>query len=179
MMTLPFEFLAARPMVCIIDVSDLRKPSLSASKMATRETSGISNPSLKRFIPTNTSNLPSLKSLIISVLSRVTISECIYFTLIPDSRRYLVKSSLIFFVRVVIKTLSPFSTFLFISTIRSSIWFSTGLTLTVGSNRPVGLIICSANTSVCSISYGPGVAVVNRTWCILDSNSSKLSGLLS
>ena len=44
--------------------------------MATKDTSGISNPSLSKFIPTNTSNLPNLKSLIISTLSKVSISEC-------------------------------------------------------------------------------------------------------
>ena len=50
--------------------------------MATKETSGISRPSLSKFIPTNTSNFPSLKSLIISTLSKVSISECKYLTLI-------------------------------------------------------------------------------------------------
>ena len=33
-----------------------------------KETSGISKPSLSKFIPTSTSNFPSLKSLIISIL---------------------------------------------------------------------------------------------------------------
>ena len=67
--------LAARPIVCISEVSDRRNPSLSASKIATRETSGKSNPSLKRLIPTNTSKFPSLKSLKISDRSTVSISE--------------------------------------------------------------------------------------------------------
>ncbi len=44
-MTWPSEFLAARPMVWMREVSDLRKPSLSASRMATREISGMSRPS--------------------------------------------------------------------------------------------------------------------------------------
>ena len=83
--TLPSAFLAARPTVCINDVSDLKNPSLSASNMATKETSGISKPSLSKFIPTNTSNLPNLKSLIISVLSNVSMSECKYLTFIPIS----------------------------------------------------------------------------------------------
>ena len=40
---------------------------------------------LSKLIPTNTSNTPSLKSLIISILSSVSISECMYLTLIPFS----------------------------------------------------------------------------------------------
>ena len=76
-MTFPSVFLAARPIVCISDLSERKKPSLSASKIATRDTSGISSPSLKRFIPTKTSNSPIRKSLIISILSRAFISECI------------------------------------------------------------------------------------------------------
>ena len=75
--TLPFAFLAARPMVWISEVSVLKKPSLSASKIATTETSGISSPSLKRFIPISTSYFPSLSSLIISILSIASMSECI------------------------------------------------------------------------------------------------------
>ena len=71
----PFSCLAALPMVWIILVSDLKKPSLSASRIATRDTSGRSNPSLKRFIPTSTSKLPILSSLKISTLSTVSISE--------------------------------------------------------------------------------------------------------
>src|SRR5690606_41327984 len=62
--TFELEFLAARPIVWISDLSFLKNPSLSASKIPTNPTSGISNPSLKRFIPTKQSNLPSLNSLI-------------------------------------------------------------------------------------------------------------------
>ena len=75
---LPRILRAALPIVCIKVVSDLRKPSLSASKIATKLTSGISRPSLNKLIPTSTSNFPSLKSLIISTLSTVSISECMY-----------------------------------------------------------------------------------------------------
>ena len=56
--TVPSVFLAARPIVCINDLSERRNPSLSASRIATSDTSGISSPSLRRFIPTNTSNSP-------------------------------------------------------------------------------------------------------------------------
>lgn len=45
-------------MVCIKDLSERKNPSLSASSIATNDTSGMSNPSLKRFIPINTSNSP-------------------------------------------------------------------------------------------------------------------------
>ena len=58
MMTLPFLFLAARPITWISERVLLKKPSLSASKIAIKETSGISKPSLKRLIPTRTSYLP-------------------------------------------------------------------------------------------------------------------------
>ena len=78
---LPSKFLAALPIVCINDLSDLRKPSLSASNSATSSTSSISKRSLNKFIPTKTSNSPFLKSLIISTLSTVSISECKYLTL--------------------------------------------------------------------------------------------------
>ena len=73
--TLPSIFLAALPIVWISDVSDLRNPSLSASSIATRVHSGISNPSLSRLIPTKTSKTPDLRSLKISILSSVSISE--------------------------------------------------------------------------------------------------------
>ena len=48
---------------------------MSASSIATSPTSGISRPSLKRLIPTRTSNSPILSCLISSVLSRPSISE--------------------------------------------------------------------------------------------------------
>ena len=119
--TFPFVFLAARPIVCINDLSERRNPSLSASNIATNDTSGISNPSLKRFIPTKTSNFPIRKSLIISILSRAFISECIYLTFISIFARYVVKSSAIFFVKVVTSTLSFFSVRIRICSIKSSI----------------------------------------------------------
>ena len=56
--TLPFTLRAARPMVCTKEVSERKNPSLSASKMATSDTSGKSRPSRKRLTPTTTSILP-------------------------------------------------------------------------------------------------------------------------
>ena len=75
-------FLAALPIVWISERSERKNPSLSASRIATKETSGISKPSLKRFIPTRTSNSPKRKFRIISILSKALVSECIYATLI-------------------------------------------------------------------------------------------------
>ena len=74
--TLPDAFLAALPIVWIRLLVLLKKPCLSASMMAISDTSGISIPSLNRFIPTTTSYLPSLNSLIILSLSNVFISLC-------------------------------------------------------------------------------------------------------
>ena len=114
-------FLAARPIVCINDLSERKKPSLSASSIATNDTSGISSPSLNKLIPTSTSKTPKRKSLIISILSRAFISECIYFTFISRLAKYAVKSSAIFLVSVVTSTLSCLSTVLCICSIKSSI----------------------------------------------------------
>ena len=48
----------ARPMVWISEPAERRKPSLSASRIATSETSGRSSPSRNRLMPINTSNSP-------------------------------------------------------------------------------------------------------------------------
>ena len=71
----PLTFLAALPIVWINEPADLKKPSLSASSIATRDTSGKSSPSLSKLIPTSTSNSPNLKSLNISDRSTVSMSE--------------------------------------------------------------------------------------------------------
>ena len=75
--TCPFAFRAALPIVWIKERSERKKPSLSASSIATSETSGISSPSRKRLIPTRTSTLPKRKSRTISIRSIVSISLCI------------------------------------------------------------------------------------------------------
>ena len=74
--TKPFTLRAARPTVCTNDLSFLKKPSLSASKIATNETSGRSNPSLSRFTPIRTSKVPSRNCRKISTRSMVSISLC-------------------------------------------------------------------------------------------------------
>ncbi|MPM22908.1 hypothetical protein SDC9_69368 [bioreactor metagenome] len=73
--TLPSTLRAALPAVCVRDLSLRRKPSLSASSMATNDTCGRSSPSLNKLTPISTSNLPSWKSSNISTLSRVSTSE--------------------------------------------------------------------------------------------------------
>ena len=81
--TLPLTFLAALPIICISDLVSLRNPSLSASNIATKLTSGKSNPSLNKLIPIKISISPILNSFRISTLSNVSISECMYLALYP------------------------------------------------------------------------------------------------
>ena len=73
--TKPFTFLAALPAVWVNERSDLKKPSLSASRIATKLTSGRSNPSLNKFTPISTSKTPFLNPCKISTLSKVSTSE--------------------------------------------------------------------------------------------------------
>ena len=75
MITLPRMLRAARPIVWMSEVSPRRKPSLSASRIATSETSGRSRPSRSRFTPTSTSYSPSRSSRMIWIRSRVSTSE--------------------------------------------------------------------------------------------------------
>ena len=58
MCTWPETLRAARPIVWMSDRPDRRKPSLSASRMATSDTSGRSRPSRSRLMPTSTSYSP-------------------------------------------------------------------------------------------------------------------------
>ena len=67
---------AARPIVWMSERVERRKPSLSASRIATSETSGMSRPSRSRLIPTSTSKPPSRSSRMISVRSMVWMSLC-------------------------------------------------------------------------------------------------------
>ena len=76
MTTWPSTLRAARPIVWMSEVSPRRKPSLSASMIATSDTSGRSRPSRSRFTPTSTSNSPSRSSRMIWIRSSVSISEC-------------------------------------------------------------------------------------------------------
>ena len=157
--TLPFTFRAARPAVCVRLRRLRRKPSLSASSIATRETSGKSRPSRSRFTPTNTSYTPCRRSSSIFTLSSVATSLWMYAVLILWFSRYSDSSSAIRLVRVVMSTLSSRSIRVLISSIRSSIWFSLGLTSISGSSSPVGRIVCSTTTPSASCnSKSAGVA---------------------
>ena len=91
-------------MVCTRLVSDRKKPSLSASSMATRATSGMSSPSRSRLMPTSTWNSPRRRLRISRTRSRVSTSECSYSTLMSNSRRYPVRFSAMRLVSVVTKT---------------------------------------------------------------------------
>ena len=62
MSTRPLTLRAARPIVWMRAVCPRRKPSLSASRIATSETSGRSRPSRSRLTPTSTSNSPRRRS---------------------------------------------------------------------------------------------------------------------
>src|SRR4028119_2159395 len=62
MTTRPSALRAARPIVWMSDLSERRKPSLSASRIATSETSGRSSPSRRRVIPTRTADSPGRRA---------------------------------------------------------------------------------------------------------------------
>jgi hypothetical protein len=62
MCTWPDTLRAARPMVWMSERAERRKPSLSASRMLTSDTSGRSRPSRSRLMPTSTSNSPRRSS---------------------------------------------------------------------------------------------------------------------
>ena len=87
MITSPPMFRAARPIIWMSDQAERRKPSLSASRIATRVTSGRSIPSRSRLIPTSTSNTPSRRSRRIATRSSVSTSLWRYWTLTPSSLR--------------------------------------------------------------------------------------------
>ena len=119
--TLPLMFLAARPTICTIARSDLKNPSLSASKIAIKDTSGKSRPSRSKLIPIKTSKTPLRKSANISTRSRVSISECMYLQRTPALVRNLANSSAMRFVKVVIKVRSSRLVTILISCNKSSI----------------------------------------------------------
>src|SRR5690606_14683333 len=76
MWTWPDTLRAARPIVWMRDVSERRKPSLSASRIATSDTSGRSRPSRSRLMPTSTSNSPERSSRSSSMRRSVSTSLC-------------------------------------------------------------------------------------------------------
>ncbi len=179
MTTRPFTLRAARPMVWMSEEAERRNPSLSASRMATRATSGKSRPSRSRLMPTRTSKTPRRRSRRSSTRAMVSMSECKYCTRTPCSARYSDRSSAIFLVRVVTSTRPPAATVASMRTRRSSIWPVVGRMSTSGSTSPVGRMTCSAMLVLCSNSNGPGVAESMMVWPVLATNSSKRNGRLS
>jgi len=87
MWTSPDTLRAARPMVWMREVVERRKPSLSASRIATSETSGRSRPSRSRLMPTSTSKVPLRSSRSSSTRRSVSTSEWRYSTFTPASSR--------------------------------------------------------------------------------------------
>ena len=85
--TSPPVLRAARPIIWMSDQALRRKPSLSASRIATSVTSGRSRPSRRRLIPTSTSYTPSRRSRRIATRSSVSTSLWRYWTLTPSSLR--------------------------------------------------------------------------------------------
>ena len=160
-MTSPSALRAARPIVWIRLVSLRRNPSLSASRIATRLTSGRSSPSRRRLMPTSTSYSPSRRSRMSSMRSIVAMSECMYLTRSPSPFMCSVRSSAIRLVSVVTSTRSLRAARVRISSTRSSICPVTGRTSTRGSSSPVGRITCSTIWSAPLRSYSPGVAETN------------------
>src|SRR6266404_3098357 len=61
-MVRPDMWRAQRPIVWISEVALRKYPSLSASRIATRDTSGRSRPSRRRLMPMSTSNSPRRRS---------------------------------------------------------------------------------------------------------------------
>ena len=107
-------------------------------------------------------------------------SECKYLTFKFASSKYSVKSSAIFFVRVVTKTLWDFSIHFLHSFIKSSTCEEAGFISHIGSVKPVGLTTCSIIKLLDSfISHSPGVADTNTVLGLIFSHSSNFNGLLS
>lgn len=170
-MTWPFTFRAARPMIWRSEVFDRRNPIFSASSIPINEVSGRSNHSRRRFTHTTTSMTPMRKSRSISRRSRVSISEWRYLTLRPFSARYWARSSLDFFVIVVMIERSHRDLALAIFRISESTMNSISSIAICGSMSPVGRMICSAMISDFSYSYFPGVAETNIVCPLFCSNS--------
>ena len=147
MMTRPFTFRAARPDVWISDPADRRKPSLSASRIATSETSGRSSPSRSRLMPTSTSNVAAPQvAQDLDALERLDVRVQVAHA----------DAELLVVLRQVLRhalgqrrdqhalALAPRASR--ISCSRSSTWPLTGRTSIGGSIRPVGRMICSTTT---------------------------------
>ena len=160
MWTSPDTFRAARPMVWISDVPDRRKPSLSASRIATSDTSGRSRPSRSRLMPDQHVELaePQLAQQLdpaqrVDLAVQVPGPDAVLEQVVGQVLGHLLgqrghQDPLV--------ALGPQPD---LARSRSSIWPLVGLMTTCGSTSPVGRITCSTTSppTRCS-SYGPGVA---------------------
>ena len=139
MITWPSTLRAARPIVWISDVSERRKPSLSASRIATSETSGRSRPSRSRLMPTSTSNSPSRSvAQDLDPLERVDLGVEVAD---PHAQLEQVVGEVLGHLLGERGDQHPLRRprhAVAISAIRSSIWPLVGRTMTSGSRRPGG-----------------------------------------
>ena len=157
----PWRLRAARPDVWMSEVSLRRKPSLSASRIATTATSGRSRPSRSRLMPIRQSKTPRRKSArMFDSLERLDVG-----VEVPAAHADL---------REVVRQLfghplgqrrdedalvarRPRSR---TTPSRSSTWPLTGRISITGSSRPVGRMTCSTiSPPACSSSSRPGVAL--------------------
>ena len=140
-----------------------RKPSLSASKMATRDTSGMSKPSRSRLMPparqTPQPQIPDNLHALHGVNVVVHVPH-------PDAVALQIAREILghFFRQGGHQDRSPFSTRRLISEIKSSICPSVGLTVILGSKSPVGRMTCSTTWADFSSSRSPGVALTKMAW---------------
>mmetsp|Transcript_13021 Transcript_13021/g.44061 ORF Transcript_13021/g.44061 Transcript_13021/m.44061 type:complete len:379 (-) Transcript_13021:394-1530(-) len=141
----PLRCRDARPMVCTSAEYERRKPSLSASMMATSDTSGRFSPSRRRFTPTMQSAAPCLRPRTTSILSMGLRPEWRYAARTPCSLMYSERSSAKRFVRHVTRALSPRSAVARSSRSRSPTWDDDGRRCTMGSRMPVGRVTTSAS----------------------------------
>ena len=158
MMTRPLTLRAARPMVWISDVSERRKPSLSASRMATKRHLGQVQPFPQQVdadedvelaqaqVPQNLHPLQrcrcrSAGSAPCMPMSRQVVGQILGHPLRERRHQH---------------PLAPGDDAARISSIKSSIWPSTGRTTTSGSTSPVGRMICSTTAPALLQLVRPG-----------------------
>ena len=165
MITWPSTLRAARPMVWISDVSPRRNPSLSASRMATRDTSGQvealpqqvdADQDVELAQPQIAEDLNALDGVDVGV--QVADPQPHLQQVVGQVLGHLLGE------RRHQHPVAPLGAVAGSGLIRSSIWPLVGLTITSGSTSPVGRTICSTTWVDCWISYGDGVADRNTHW---------------
>mmetsp|Transcript_3835 Transcript_3835/g.7426 ORF Transcript_3835/g.7426 Transcript_3835/m.7426 type:complete len:212 (+) Transcript_3835:698-1333(+) len=167
------------------DVSERRKPCLSASMMATNDTSGRSRPSRSILQPMSTSYWPLRSPSIASRRSTGFRSECSHAAGTPRASRKRASSSADRFVSTVTSVFSPTARR---DSICASRWSSTPptssalMTRTCGSGTPVGRTISSVTDGDMPhkrSTSAPGVAEMSTACGTRAQNSALVSGRLS